>query len=218
MDFASSRCDPSVFDKCPIPRPRKFMRSLNFDPLETVSKNSAWTSKTHNTVNKKNDGRHKTYDSARDCQQKQRRNWQNARYCQQKERSETQNIRFLPRLSAKCTIWSQLERPGPEKPNSSKTAGCQIPYKILCKMLAQTRFQASGSPGTVFEVPGDSSQRRRQAILTRLSAKAAPGLTKIVKMHETVNKKKDGRHKTYDSARDCQQKQRRNWQNARYCQ
>ena len=72
MDFASSRCDPSVFDKCPIPRPRKLMRSLNFDSLETVSKNSAWTSKTHNTVNKKNDGRHKTYDSARDCQQKQR--------------------------------------------------------------------------------------------------------------------------------------------------
>ena len=22
MDFASSRCDPPVFDKCPIPRPR----------------------------------------------------------------------------------------------------------------------------------------------------------------------------------------------------
>ena len=45
-------------------------------------------------------------------------------------------------------------------------------------MLPQTRFQASGSPGTVFEVPGDSLQRHRQAILTRLSAKAAPGLTK----------------------------------------
>ena len=103
-------------------------------------------------------------------------------------------------------------------------------------MLPQTRFQASGSPGTVFEVPSDSSQRRRQAILTRLSAKAAPGLTKRTRLlikrtigdtnhtipletvskssagtdktHDTVNKKCDRRHKTYDSFRDCQQNER----------
>ena len=49
-------------------------------------------------------------------------------------------------------------------------------------MLPQTRFQASGSPGTVFEVPGDSSQRRRQAILTRLSAKTAPGQAKQTRL------------------------------------
>ena len=73
-------------------------------------------------------------------------------------------------------------RPGPERPNFSKTAGCKKPYKILCKIAPQTRFQASGSPGTVFEVPGDSSQRRRQAILTRLSAKAAPGLAKRTRL------------------------------------
>ena len=45
-------------------------------------------------------------------------------------------------------------RPGPERPNFSKTAGCKKPYKILCKIAPQTRFRASGSPGTVFEVPG----------------------------------------------------------------
>ena len=50
----------------------------------------------------------------------------------------------------------KLGRPGPEGPNFSKTAGCQKPYKILCKMLRQTRFQASGRPGTVFEVSGGS--------------------------------------------------------------
>ena len=43
-------------------------------PLETVSKSSAGTSKTHETVNKKSDRRRKTYDSVRDCQQKQRGN------------------------------------------------------------------------------------------------------------------------------------------------
>ena len=103
-------------------------------------------------------------------------------------------------------------------------------------MLPQTRFQASGSPGTVFEVPGDSSQRRRQAILTRLSAKAAPGLTKRTRLlikrtigdtkhtipletvskssartsktHDTVNKNSDWTHKTYGSIRDCQQNER----------
>ena len=63
---------------------------------------------------------------------------------------------------------SSRPAPGPEKPNSSKAAGCQIPYKILCKMLPQTRFQTSGSPGTVFEVSGMSSQRRRQVILKHL--------------------------------------------------
>ena len=80
-------------------------------------------------------------------------------------------------------------------------------------MLPQTRFQASGSPGTVFEVPGDSSQRRRQAILTRLSAKAAPGLTKRTRLlikrtigdtkHtiplETVSKSSAGTSKTHDT-------------------
>ena len=103
-------------------------------------------------------------------------------------------------------------------------------------MLARTLFQASGSQRTVFEVPGDSSQRRRQAILTRLSAKAAPGLTKRTRLlikrtigdtkhtipletvskssagtdktHDTVNKKSDRTHKTYDSIRDRQQNER----------
>ena len=73
-------------------------------------------------------------------------------------------------------------RPGPERPNFSKTAGCKKPYKILCKIAPQTRFQASGSPGTVFEVPGGRSQRRRKAILTRLSAKTAPDLAKRTKL------------------------------------
>ena len=72
-------------------------------------------------------------------------------------------------------------------------------------MLPQTRFQASGSPGTIFEVPGDGSQRRRQAILTKLSAKAALGLAKCKRLSikstigdtkhtipsETVSKMKD---------------------------
>ena len=62
-------------------------------------------------------------------------------------------------------------RPGPERPNFSKTAGCKKPHKILCKRAPQTRFRASGSAGTDFEVPGGRSQRRRRAILTRLSAK-----------------------------------------------
>ena len=44
------------------------------------------------------------------------------------------------------------------------------------------RFQASGSPGTVFEVPGERSQRRRQAILTRLSAKTAPDIAKRTRL------------------------------------
>ena len=73
-------------------------------------------------------------------------------------------------------------RPGPERPNFSKTAGCQKPYKIVCKMWPQMRFQASGSPGTVFEVPGERSQRRRQAILTRLSAKTAPDIAKRTRL------------------------------------
>ena len=62
--------------------------------------------------------------------------------------------RLPPGQPASLAIWRHLERPGPESPNFSKTAGCQKPYKILYKMLRQTRFQASGSPGTVFEVPG----------------------------------------------------------------
>ena len=41
-------------------------------PLETVSKSSAGTDKTHDTVNKMSDRRHKTYDSVRDCQQNER--------------------------------------------------------------------------------------------------------------------------------------------------
>ena len=73
-------------------------------------------------------------------------------------------------------------RPGPERPNFSKTAGCQKPYKIVCKIWPQIRFQASGSPGTVFEVPGERSQRRRQAILTRLSAKTAPDIAKRTRL------------------------------------
>ena len=73
-------------------------------------------------------------------------------------------------------------RPGPERPNFSRTARCQKPYKIVCKMWPQMRFQASGSPGTVFEVPGERSQRRRQAILTRLSAKTAPDIAKRTRL------------------------------------
>ena len=63
-----------------------------------------------------------------------------------------------------------------------ETAGCQKRYKIVCKIWPQIRFQASGSPGTVFEVPGERSQRRRKAILTRLSAKTAPDLTKRTRL------------------------------------
>ena len=44
------------------------------------------------------------------------------------------------------------------------------------------RFQASGSPGTVFEVLGERCQRRRKAILTRLSAKTAPDLAKRTRL------------------------------------
>ena len=73
-------------------------------------------------------------------------------------------------------------KPGPERPNFSKMAGCKKPHKILCKIVPQTRFRASGSPGTVFEVPGRRSQRRRKAILTRLSAKTAPELAKRTKL------------------------------------
>ena len=73
-------------------------------------------------------------------------------------------------------------RPGPKKPNFLKTAGCQKPFKIVCKIWPQTRFQASGSPGTVFEVPGERSQRRREAILTRLSAKTAPDIAKRTRL------------------------------------
>ena len=108
-------------------------------------------------------------------------------------------------------------RPGPERPNFSKTAGCKKPYKILCKRAPQTRFRASGSPGTVFEVPGGRSQRRRKAILTRLSAKTAPDLAKRTKLsaktaigiakptipYESVSKSSHGETagepKTYDS-------------------
>ena len=84
---------------------------------------------------------------------------------------------------------------------------------LMKSFVPQTRFHASGSPGTVFEVPGDSSQRRRQAILTRLSAKAAPGLTKHTRLlikstigdtkHtiplETVSKSSAGTDKTHDA-------------------
>ena len=49
-------------------------------------------------------------------------------------------------------------------------------------MLRIRRFQALGSPGTVFEVPGDRSQTRRQAILPRLSARAAPGQAKQIRL------------------------------------
>ena len=49
-------------------------------------------------------------------------------------------------------------------------------------MLPQTQFQASGSPGTVFEVPGDRSQTRQQAILPRLSAKPALGQAKQTRL------------------------------------
>ena len=82
-------------------------------------------------------------------------------------------------------------RPGPERPNFSKMAGCQKPYKIVCKIWPQIRFQASGSPGTVFEVPGERSQRRREA--TRLSAKTAPDLAKRTKLSakRTIGDAKD---------------------------
>ena len=46
-------------------------------------------------------------------------------------------------------------------------------------MWPQMRFQASGSLG---EVPGERSQRRRQAILTRLSAKTAPDIAKRTRL------------------------------------
>ena len=59
-------------------------------------------------------------------------------------------------FARKWSIWRHLGRPGLEMPKFSKTVGCQKPYKILCKMLRQTRFQASGRPGTVFEVSGGS--------------------------------------------------------------
>ena len=68
------------------------------------------------------------------------------------------------------------------KPNFSKTAGSKKHYKIICKMLRIRRFQASGRPGTVFEVLGDRSQTRRQAILPRLSAKTAPGQAKQTRL------------------------------------
>ena len=57
-------------------------------------------------------------------------------------------------FSRKWSIWRHLGRPGLEMPKFSKTVGCQKPYKIRCKMLRQTRFQASGRPGTLFEVSG----------------------------------------------------------------
>ena len=63
-----------------------------------------------------------------------------------------------------------------------KRPGAKKPYKILCKIWPQTRFQASASPGTVFEVPGDRSRTRRQANLTRLSARTAPGQAKQTKL------------------------------------
>ena len=105
-------------------------------------------------------------------------------------------------MSAKWTIWGHLGRPGPGRPNFSKSAGCQKPHKIASKIWPQIRFQASGSPGTVFEVPGERSQRRRKAILTRLSAKTAPDPAKRTRLsaktaigdwkhtisHETVSK------------------------------
>ena len=76
-------------------------------------------------------------------------------------RREQPNVGFTLCILRKWSIWRHLGRPGPERPYFSKTAGCQKPYKILCKMLPQTQFQASGGPATVFEVPGESAQWRR---------------------------------------------------------
>ena len=95
-------------------------------------------------------------------------------------RREQPNVSFTLCFFRKWSIWRHLGRPCPERPNFSKTAGCQKPYKIICKMLPQTRFQ--GSPGTVLEVPGDSCDKRRQAILTRLSAKTTPEQAKRTRL------------------------------------
>ena len=169
----------------------------------------------------------------RDCQQKHAKNNDS----DETVNKNMQKMTILTRLSSKWAIWSHLERPRPERPNFSKTAGCKKPYKILCKIAPQTRFQASGSPGTVFEVLGERSQRRRKAILTRLSAKTAQRLakrtrlsakwanpeakdndsdetvsknsTETSKTYETVNKMSDPRSKRWRFWRDCQQKQHR---------
>ena len=61
------------------------------DSDETVGKNSAGPSKTHETVSKNSDRRLKTYDFAWDCQQKQTSG----------EPPETQKHRILTRLSIK---------------------------------------------------------------------------------------------------------------------
>ena len=46
-------------------------KALAGDSDETVSKNNAGPSKTHETVSKEGDWRRKAYDLARDCRQKQ---------------------------------------------------------------------------------------------------------------------------------------------------
>ena len=75
--------------------------------------------------------------------------------------------------------------------------------------MKKHRFLASGSPGTVLEVPGDGFETIRQADLTKLSAQTAPGEPKPTISDKTVNKNSDWRPKGSDSSRDCHKKMRR---------
>ena len=150
-------------------------------PLETVSKSSAGTSKTYDTVNKRaiGDTKHtipletvskssagtdKTHDTVNKKSDRRHKTYDSFRDCQQNERSEA--------------IWRDLGRRSqiPRKRQDSKSL-----IKSFVKCCRKHDFKPREARD-VFEVPGDSSQRRRQAILTRLSAKAAPGLAKRTKL------------------------------------
>ena len=71
-------------------------------------------------------------------------------------------------------------------------------------MLLQTRFQASGSPGSVFEVPGRQLPEAPAGDSDETVSKSSAGTSKT---HETVSKKSDGRPEAYDSARDRHEKE-----------
>ena len=70
LTILSAKATPELAKRTILSIKRTIGDGKHMIPLETVSKSSAGTSKTHETVSKKSDGRPGTYDSARDCHEK----------------------------------------------------------------------------------------------------------------------------------------------------
>ena len=103
-----------------------------------------------------------------------------------------------------------FRRPGGRASRLITSARGLTSYSVTQNIRFRTRLSAQAAP--------ELAQHTKLSIKTAIGdathtipydtvSKSSAGTSK---MHETVNKKSDRRRKTYDSVRDCQQKQRGN--------